>query len=223
MREVIVNAFPKSGVTWLVHLICDLLEGIHRDTEKMKPQSYDHPVTSDWIIRKNHYPYWSQAIPILKGKKVIFTQRDPRDVVVSAMFYRKAPGLDKAIDVLVSSDYVGWLESWLEPSQSLKCKLVMYTSYEAIQFDPIKELRGIIEELTGDWQTDDRINLALDRQSFDNMTHQLGGDTHFMRKGIVGDWRNHFTRSQAERFNEHFGEFMLRQGYVDDLEWWRDV
>ena len=55
------------------------------------------------------------------------------------------------------------------------------------------------------------------------MVQQLGGDRHFMRKGIVGDWRNHFDRETAKMFNDHFGQFMLEQGYVDDLEWWKDV
>jgi hypothetical protein len=55
------------------------------------------------------------------------------------------------------------------------------------------------------------------------MTRQLNNDRHFMRKGVVGDWRNHFNRDQAKRFNDHFGEFMIKQGYVEDLEWWKDV
>jgi hypothetical protein len=223
MKEVIVNAFPKSGVTWLLHLICDLLEGVHQDSEKMKPQSYDHPVTSDWVIRKTHYPYWEQAIPNLKGKTVVVTQRDPRDIVVSAMFYRKSPDLDKAIDVMIRSKYVNYLESWLNPVEPLKVAQVIYTRYEDLQFKPVKTLRGIDRELTGNWQTDDRINQALDRQSFPNMTRQLNNDRHFMRKGVVGDWRNHFNRDQAKRFNDHFGEFMIKQGYVEDLEWWKDV
>ncbi len=222
MRGLLVNAFPKSGVTWLLHLVCDLLEGVHQDTPQMDPYSYGHPVTSDWVIRKTHYPYWSQAIPHLKGETVILSQRDPRDVVVSAMFYRKAPDLDKAIDVMVQSDYVGYLESWLKPDD-LRVKKLMVTRYEYLHKKPIIELRGIIEELTGDWLTDDRIKQAIDRQSFTNMVNQFGGDRHFMRKGIVGDWRNHFSREQADRFNIHFGEFMLKQGYVDNLEWWKDV
>jgi hypothetical protein len=224
MREVLVNAYPKSGVTWLLHLVCDLLEGVHQDTPQMEPLTYDHPVTSDWVIRKGHYPYWEQAIPHVKGKRVILTQRDPRDVVVSAMFYRKTTDLDAAIDQMIKSNYVGWLESWKPPRGEPPLQVsVMHTSYEHLQFDPIPSLRGIIEELTGVWQRDDRINEALDRQSFPNMTRQLHNDRHFMRKGVVGDWRNHFNREQAKYFNEHFGAFMMRQGYVDDLEWWKDV
>jgi hypothetical protein len=223
VKKVIVNAFPKSGVTWLLHLVCDLLEAQHQDTPQMEPLSYGHPVSGEWVVKKTHYPYWEQAIPYLKGKTVVLTQRDPRDIAVSAMFYRKAPDLDKAIDVMIKSDYVGWMESWLKPVDDIKVKKMIFTCYEDLHFNPIPVLRGIVDELTGKWLSDSRIELALDRQSFPNMVTQLGGDRHLMRKGIVGDWRNHFNQEQAERFNDHFGQFMIEQCYVDDLEWWKDV
>jgi hypothetical protein len=230
MKEIIVNAFPKSGVTWLLHLVCDLLEAQHQDTPQMEPLSYGHPVSGEWVVRKTHYPYWEQAIPHLKGKVVIFTQRDPRDVVVSAMFYRKTTDLDEAIDVMIKSKYVDYLESWLKPVEPLKVAQVIYTRYEWLHQGP-GELARIFVSLTktslegGGLIPDEvikRTQVALDRQSFPNMVKQLG-DRHFMRKGIVGDWRNHFNRDQAQRFNDHFGQFMLEQGYVDDLEWWKDV
>lgn len=224
MREVLVNAYPKSGVTWLLHLVCDLLEGVHQDTPQMDPLTYDHPVTSDWVIRKTHYPYWQHAIPIIKDKTVVVTQRDPRDIVVSAMFYRKTTDLDLAIEVMASPkrSYAEWVESWLEPSEPLKCKRIL-TSYEHLHFKPVKQLRYIIFEITGETLPDERINEAVERQSFKNMSKQYDDGGHFMRKGVVGDWRNHFNREQAKRFNDHFGNFMMRQGYVDNLDWWKDV
>jgi hypothetical protein len=222
MKEVIVNAFPKSGVTWLLHLVCDLLEASQQDVPQMLPLSYGHPVSGEWVVRKAHYPYWEQAIPHLKGKTVVLTQRDPRDVVVSAMFYRKTTDLDEAINVMVKSKYVDYLESWLKPVEPLKVKKLIITRYEWLNHSQAaSQLSGIIYNLTENWLKDDRIQEAIDRQSFPNMVKQLGGDRHFMRKGVVGDWRNHFNQEQAKRFNAHFGQFMLEQGYVDDLEWWR--
>lgn len=220
MKELIVNAYPKSGLTWLVHLLCDLLEAQHQDTPEMEPLSYGHPVTDEWLVRKVHKPYWGEDIAYLKDKTVVWTQRDPRDVVVSAMFYRGVNDLVHAIGVMVQSHYVDYLEGWFKPSQSLNVAKVIFTQYELLHTQPIWVLRGIIQELTGDWLSDARIEEALERQSFENMRQQLGGDTHFMRKGIVGDWRNHFTQETAQMFNVHFGQFMLDQGYVDSLKWW---
>lgn len=224
MREVLVNAYPKSGVTWLLRLVCDLLEGQHQDTDEMEPLTYGHPLSSDWVVRKTHYPYWQHAIPHLKGKTVVLTQRDPRDVVVSAMYYRSTTDLDKAIDVMISPNrsYSRWVESWLTPNEALKCKRIL-TSYEHLHFEPLRQLRYIVFETTGETLPDERINEAVERHSFENMSKTYDDGGHFMRKGVVGDWRNHFSREQAKHFNIHFGDFMMRQGYIESMDWWKDV
>ncbi|MCP4083151.1 MAG: sulfotransferase domain-containing protein [Planctomycetaceae bacterium] len=221
-KEVIVNAFPKSGVTWLLHLVCDLLEGQHQDAPDGECRSYDHPVTSDWIIRKTHHPYWDEFIPCVQNKIVILTQRDPRDIAVSAMHYRNAPNINETIGVMVWSKYAGYLNSWLEPVEPLRVKKLIVTRYEHLHSQPYTELKRI-SSLLETSPTDERIQEAITRQSFANMTRQLGGDRHYMRKGIVGDWRNHFDRKNGEIFNTYFGKFMLRQGYIDNLDWWKEL
>lgn len=226
MNEVIVTAYPKSGVTWLLHLVCDLLEAQHQDTPQMEPLSYGHPVSGGWVVRKTHYPYWEQAIPILKNKVVVLIQRDPRDIVVSAMHYGGANDLKRSINSMVGGSYVDYLESWLKPAEPLKVKKLIVTRYERLHSHPYSELKGILSHLLRNplsTPSDDRIQQAIARQSFENMSKQFDDGGHFMRKGIVGDWRNHFDRETAQMFNDHFGKFMLSQGYVDDLNWWKDV
>lgn len=233
MRKVVVNAYPKSGVTWLLRLVCDLLEGQHQDTPQMEPLSYGHPVSGGWVVRKAHYPYWEHAIPILKGKTVVVTQRDPRDIVVSAMFYRGTTDLKLAINVMASSkrSYAQWIESWLIPNEAHnKMRSLVKTRYEWLHQGP-GELARIFMAITNMPLDDglipdeviERAKIALERQSFENMSRQYNDGGHFMRKGIVGDWKNHFDRETAQMFNDHFGEFMLSQGYVDNLDWWKDV
>jgi Sulfotransferase domain len=41
----------------------------------------------------------------------------------------------------------------------------------------------------------------------------------FNRKGIVGDWRNYFDERVRQWVNETAGEELIRQGYVDSLDW----
>jgi hypothetical protein len=41
-----------------------------------------------------------------------------------------------------------------------------------------------------------------------------------MRKGIVGDWKNHFTKADAEYITEYLGEFMMEQEYIESLDWY---
>jgi hypothetical protein len=39
------------------------------------------------------------------------------------------------------------------------------------------------------------------------------------RKGVAGDWANHFTDVHVEAFNERFGDLLQRLGYETDDDW----
>jgi restriction endonuclease Mrr len=39
------------------------------------------------------------------------------------------------------------------------------------------------------------------------------------RKGVAGDWINHFTRQHAEAFEASFGDLLTRLGYEEDSDW----
>jgi hypothetical protein len=39
------------------------------------------------------------------------------------------------------------------------------------------------------------------------------------RKGISGDWVNHFTPQHAEAFQAYFGDLLVRLGYEEDSDW----
>jgi hypothetical protein len=39
------------------------------------------------------------------------------------------------------------------------------------------------------------------------------------RKGVAGDWINHFTRQHAEAFEASFGDLLIRLGYEENSDW----
>jgi hypothetical protein len=39
------------------------------------------------------------------------------------------------------------------------------------------------------------------------------------RKGVAGDWRNHFTPRVADQFKERFGSLLITTGYEKDFNW----
>jgi hypothetical protein len=62
---------------------------------------------------------------------------------------------------------------------------------------------------------------------FDNRFEKLSGGrkkgegdakSHF-RKGVAGDWRNHFTPKLERIFKERYGELLVKLGYESDLDW----
>ena len=70
---------------------------------------------------------------------------------------------------------------------------------------------------------------VVDRQSFArrkaNITKDMPyGDTiqhRLMRKGVAGDWRNHFTRELAREFHEYFFDTMKILKQEEDENWWK--
>ena len=61
-----------------------------------------------------------------------------------------------------------------------------------------------VAEFLGVEVTEDQVSIVEDHVSFGSMktnpsvNRTVSGKDYFMRKGEVGDWRNHFTPEEAE-------------------------
>lgn len=83
----------------------------------------------------------------------------------------------------------------------------------------------------------DRARLVTDAIDRGTFAHQTGGamvegvhteapaasPTGHLRKGIVGDWRNHFTPAVARAFNDSVGGLLIECGFESDRDWWRNL
>lgn len=206
-KEIIVNAYPKSGITWLVHLLCDLLDSPQQDLPNSPKMYWGDNEDGNYIIRKTHSIYQ----PRFNNKTVIFLQRDPRDIAVSRMYYNSCRfNIRQSMAALWTTGknkytYDNWLSSWFNRPN------VYYTKYELLHSQPYKELSAIYHFITGSSVLNDKIKRVLENQSLENMRLQI--DDHFVRKGIVGDWRNHFSEDDIKVFEDNLGDFMRTQGY----------
>ena len=240
MAEIIVTGYPRSGNTWLSWLLGDVLycpvggmyaakplctEGKERPKHHqvyqlhLRPMwegDFDKAVPSAWCLfvpKMGEAPY-----------KICHVVRDPRDVAVSICHYWNLPSLNQALNCMINGVsplkvHLTWNEHvgrWLQVK-------VPFIRYEDLQADTA----GTITKLLNHWgirYPEHRLEAAISRQRFskkraqieidgDSRVYNKGIHLHHMRKGIAGDWKNHFNAAQLARAREAFGEIAQELGY----------
>ncbi|KAM8968521.1 sulfotransferase 1 family member D1-like [Sarcophilus harrisii] len=161
--------------------------------------------------------------------KMIYVARNAKDVAVSYYYFYKTakmhpdPGtweefLEKFMTGKVSfGSWYDHVKGWWEKKKDYR---ILYLFYEDMKEDPKRELLKILKFLEKDLP-EEIVNKILYHTSFeimkdnpttnytmvpeDEMDHKI---SPFMRKGISGDWKNHFTVAQYERFEKHYNQQM---------------
>nr|XP_028595849.1 sulfotransferase family cytosolic 2B member 1-like isoform X1 [Podarcis muralis] len=178
-----------------------------------------------------HLPYrvLSASLRKAKPKQVIHLTRNPKDVAVSfyhfcrmAKFFPDPGTFDEfLLNFLDGAVHYG---SWFEHTRGwLSCKEeldVFYITYEELHQD----LEGSVERLSAflDCPLQPGQMASIQKHcSFASMRnntmvngtlvpHEImdPSKSQFMRKGIVGDWKNHFSPLQIEMFNKKYQQEM---------------
>ncbi|XP_044125329.1 sulfotransferase 1 family member D1-like isoform X2 [Bufo gargarizans] len=160
-----------------------------------------------------------------KNAKVIYFARNAKDVAVSYYFFQKIvtampdPGpWDTFLDNYMKGNvsYGSWHEhvkGWWEKRHDYN---ILYLFYEDMKEDPKREIRKMLHFLEKE-MSDDILEKIIYHTSFDVMkTNDMVNYTTipnevldqtispFMRQGIAGDWKKHFTVAQNEKFDEDY-------------------
>ncbi len=241
-QPIIVSGYPKSGNTWFTRLLADVLNcpagSSHpsEDQKEIASEGWNRP--APYVVRKGHYrldynrqllaadnnpiPYAHVLIPDrLTSERLIFVVRDPRDIIVSACHHWKRKSRQEVIDLVCFGGLAklpGW-NTYLEQWQQIKN--VKWTSYESLSNNPLNEVLSLLAGLDYDKA---RLLPAIGRQEFDQRTKQIeldGGNLYlgkaynlrFMRKGIIGDYKNFLTDKEQEQIWDRLGGMMIRMGY----------
>ncbi|XP_062997303.1 sulfotransferase 2B1-like isoform X2 [Elgaria multicarinata webbii] len=189
-----------------------------------------------------HLPQQVMAAALRKAKpKVIYLARNPKDVLVSYYhFHRMAnflPDPGSFNEFLLSFldgtvHYGSWFEhikGWLSCQEELD---VLYMTYEELHQD----LEGSVKRLSaflGRPMQPGQINAIERHCSFTSMSKNTmvnctlvpreimdSSKSQFMRKGIVGDWRDHFSSQQCELFNKKYQQEI--GGRCQQFQWTMD-
>ena len=242
-RQVIyVLGYPKSGTTWLSRLLGDTLNSpvgsVRPKDEPSTVATEGQDRSGSYYIRQGHaIPVDDQPSPVvakhgriahksITNEKIVIMVRDPRDVAVSAQHHWKMKTLSQAVNCMVfgkwpivhGEGWTKWVKAWQGVDDTVNC----WTSYEALSQATVVELGRILDSLDIDKPT--ALKAVVERQSFAvrrKWTQQHGEDLNygkkfqleFLRKGIIGDWKNHDWGDFYDLAMEHWGELMNELGY----------
>ncbi len=184
---------------------------------------------------------------VIMGSKIVNLIRDGRDVLVSRVYQffnseNSYPHLMRTQDnkrrkesfqndpqffIDHPEELLGCLElvrevgkNWADAivanklaTRDLDKNRCMELRYETIRRDT-EAARKTVYEFIG---VDPTLAGPLSRTTLPGFENE--SPNKFLRKGIVGDWRNYMTPTARHAFNEVAGEALIQAGYADSLNW----
>ncbi|XP_054847636.1 sulfotransferase 1 family member D1-like [Eublepharis macularius] len=213
-RDAIFNRVPFMEL-----IIPGMSNGVARLAERPSPR-----------LVKTHLPV--QLLPESfweNNCKIIYVARNAKDVAVSYYYFHQMakihpePGTwQEFLERFVAGEvaFGSWfhhVKGWWEKK---KDHPVLYLFYEDMKENPSRELQKVTQFL-GKEVTEEAQKRILHHTAFREMQKNPTSNyrmlstaemdhsvSPFMRKGIAGDWKNHFTVAQNERFDEAYTEKM---------------
>jgi hypothetical protein len=240
-RNLFIAALPKSGSTWLARMAASIpgyrewIPAYVTETDHtVKRASFAH-LPIGYTVTKLHCKPTPEHLAVFNGlgRPYVVIIRDLRDVVVSGYYYLRnvsahenavpfrtlepEEGLDKWMREKLA-DRVAWIDGWRE---GMDARLGLMIRYEQLLSGPLAGFATICRHYEINL-SNAQLQRIVEQHSFKKATGRAPGQadaTSFNRKGIAGDWRNHFTPALRETFKSLTGEALVRWGYESDSGW----
>jgi len=241
-RNLLIVGLPKSGTTWLLRMLRDV-PGYVAWQPPVKHGYENHdlerrhltPPPAGYTVSKTHTRPIDSNVDAIHhaGRPYVIQMRDLRDVAVSWAFYvRNTPdhalherlknrSTGEALDAFLEETLPGFVRWTMDWKRRLHPTLGMITRYEDLLADAPGELARILSHY-GVSLPAASIREIAERHSFRRATGRDPGQedaASFNRKGVAGDWVNHLSSAQRERFKRIAGEALIELGYAPDLDW----
>jgi hypothetical protein len=236
MDEVHKNAYNKVtgfGKIWPDAMLLQDRVTNERQYQNMTWEEFDSAPAPR--IVKIHYP-----VPILigskgqgvaslpEGMKIVIISRNPYDACVSGYYHFAKPtgapfeayATAFINGMLTYGSYFDWIKGWYAEYKMFPDRII-WMQYEEMKKDPFGETQRLARHLGIPKADDDEfISEVVELASFDAMTNSAkakGGDVlGHLRKGVVGDWKNHFSPELFELFKSKVEREM--EGIEIDLQ-----
>jgi hypothetical protein len=228
----VVNEFPKSGGTWVGQMLGRAL-GVPFPRNRL-------PVLRPSIMHGHYLNPWGI-------ENVVVCWRDGRDVMVSWYHQQLIPHEWNEYQVRRSRRELP-LEDYEDVYKNLPAfieyaftrphsprfswtdfvrrwhnrKAAIHVRYEDLRRETVSELRRILLGLTGRQPSPEEATAIVEEFSFERQAGRRPGEEDrgsFLRKGVVGDWRNYFSPEAQLTFDRYAGEELILLGYERDRAW----
>jgi hypothetical protein len=233
--DVFIVAYPRSGSTWLGYMVAQVLKpdpeevltltGIEDYVPEVNgPYFFGEPSDAfDSLPDPRFFRAHSMLEPAFP--KVVYIIRDPRDSLVSHYHYQRlnSPPFDYSLREFLTG-YDHWpchwddhVSGWLEPRRSS----LLLLRYEEMRADPHAALKQTLE-LGGLDVAAETIERAVQASTFEEMRgveerfglkRPAGGGERFVRRGVVGGWRDELAPEDVAEVERRYGDVMERVGY----------
>ncbi len=194
-----------------------------------------------YSIVKLHTRYTPENFAIIKKHvpKFIVMIRDLRDMCVSRYFHIKhekahrhfdlynreseEEGLAHCIEV-IEDEYIAWVRDWVQAYKHHPETILLIT-YEELNQSPFSTFKKICDFYRLPVSNDFIREMAESKlRRAQNLGEQLQKSvglrtTSTARKGVVGDWQNHFSDQHKQKFKAIAGDLLIELGYVKDFNW----
>ena len=185
------------------------------------------------VITKMHCHGSPHNVELLRqaGVRYAVLFRDLRDVAVSHYFYvRNTPwhpehpvyapltvveGLDEFARRSLPA-WADWVRSWRDRHDEA---LGLIVRYEEMLRDAERVMTALAEHFELD-SSPETVRRIVEQQRFERLAagrhrgQERSGS--FFRKGVAGDWKNHFTPELSETYAGVLGDFLVEFGYEKD-------
>jgi hypothetical protein len=173
-----------------------------------------------------------------EGDGAVVVLRDPRDLVVSLVYsvafshpptsttrllrdpLRNSDTLQRLqLGMFMLAQWADALRSWRDAAQDPRVLCIRYE-------DLIRDGAAMIGRLCSFAGTPQELRVLQEikaTHAFETHTGRKPGQENVYRherKGIAGDWKNHFTRASGRLFEECFPCLLTSLGYEQGSEWW---
>nr|XP_060473204.1 amine sulfotransferase-like [Panthera onca] len=199
--DVFIITYPKSENTELVTSVC--------------------PVFVLYTVKNERF----RNIEYFLSLQIIYIYRNPKDVMCSYFHFSKnvtlqvTSSFEEFMEQFLEGKVLGslWfdhIKGWYEHKSLFNIQFLMYEEMK-------KDLKGSLSKVCkflGKELSEEEMDAIVRQATFQNMKYDpranykniiktrygLEAKGHFLRKGTIGDWKNHMTVEQNERFDKIF-------------------